>query len=84
MEYRTLSNYWLFDQTLRYAVHNRAQAAFQKLVVKKRKYEEELGMRMGMPLAQYIINTNNVDMARDACNKLGLNYYSPNGGDDGG
>jgi hypothetical protein len=63
MEYRTLSNYWLFDKRMQAEIYRRTTRAFEMLVDQKHEYTQHLGEVKEMPAAQYCINNNNRELA---------------------
>lgn len=59
VEYRTLSNYWLWDEGLTKTIHQRAQRAFEM-----RHCLEELQALIPIADVQQAINTNNREQAK--------------------
>lgn len=59
VEYRTLSNYWIWDAGMIETIHHRAQKAFQE-----RHRLEELQALIPIADVQQVINTNNREQAK--------------------
>ena len=62
LEYRSLSNYWIFSSVLREAVFKRAHTTIHNLLTYKLDLCETIGQYNGMPMGQHIIN--NFDTAK--------------------
>lgn len=72
MEYRTLSNYWLFTAPLRDHIFNRTWTVMNNLLRYKIDMCEKLGQEVGLPRAQHIINTDDRDAAMALCRELDI------------
>ena len=76
MEYRTLSNYWLFSVQTQQEVYQRARHALTTLVDDKLDYTSRLGMKDGIPVAQYIINNAHDEMAMSMCKLFSFGWLT--------
>lgn len=72
MEYRTLSNYWLFTGAHRTNIFTRAWTVMNNLLTYKMDMCEKLGQVNGIPRAQCIISTDDKDAALELCRELDI------------
>ena len=74
MEYRTLSNYWIFDRRYRNMVFYTVKDAFEKAVAGNLYTETLLGEGIPKETIQNTINKSDVDMAKIILEILDIGY----------